>query len=446
MCDRTGPWRDIGLESTPVHNTSPLRALAHYKVLPTISSGRAMALAVAARAPFAMVPLGTMTAITASSGSVATGGLATGIVALATAVASPLIGRWADHRGQKFVLSLLTPLNAVALLLLLAAAVIGWAGPALWLACLAVGSTSIPIGSFTRARWVRAAKDPRDLSTAFSYESTVDELVFVLGPALVGIAASAAVPAAPLALAAALVIVAGIPFALTAPAVVDQHVGADTTTRSVRPSIPRVLWTVAPALIVMVSVGTFFGSVQAAVTQRSDVLGATGQAGLIYALMGVGSALTALLVVVLPERVRLVTRVLVGGLGMAALIWVAAQQGNVTLLALTLLASGLFVGPTLVTAFTIAESRSPAGGTGVALTAMSSGITVGVSLGAALGGAVSGQFGADAAFTLAAAAGLVIAATALASSRSTRRRDNSARRRVEDVLLDERNPTAPSGQ
>lgn len=400
--------------------TSPLRALAHYKVLPKISSGRAMALAVAARAPFAMIPLGTMTAITASTGSVATGGLATGIVAMATAVASPLIGRWADHRGQRFVLTLLTPINALALLTLLAAALLGWAGPALWLTCLAVGSTSIPIGSFTRARWVGVATDPRDLSTAFSYESTVDELVFVLGPALVGIAASAAVPAAPLAVAAGLTIVAGIPFALTAPASITDGAFATSAHASVRPSIRTVLWVVAPAIVVMVSVGTFFGSVQAAVTEHTEAIGAIGQGGLVYALMGVGSALTALLVVVLPASVKLSTRILVGGIGMAVLISVASTQSSLPLLAAILLAAGLFVGPTLVSSFTLAESRSPAGGTGVAMTAMSSGITIGVSLGAALGGALSAELGAFGAFAMAAAAGVVIAVTALSMRNSGR--------------------------
>ncbi len=389
--------------------SSPLSALAHYKTLFAISSGRAMALAVAARAPYAMIPLGTMTAITSSTGSVASGGLATGVVSVATAFASPLIGRWADRRGQRFVLRLLTPFNALALVALLVAALSRWDGPMLWLTCLVVGATSLPIGSFTRARWIGAATHPRDLSTAFSYESTVDELVFVLGPAFVGIAASAAVPAAPLALAAALVVFAGMPFALTAPAVIGVPL-AETTGRT-HPSIARVLWAVVPAIIIMTCIGTFFGSVQAAVTERSLDLDLASRAGLVYALMGVGSAATALLAVVIPASVRLSTRVLVGGMGMTVFILVTWTQGSLLLTALTLLVTGLFVGPTMVTAFTVAERRSPAGGTGVAMTAMQSAITIGVSLGAAAGGALAAAEGATGAFFLAAAAALVIALT-----------------------------------
>src|SRR5699024_6537877 len=137
-----GPHRNVFV------STSPFSALAHYCILPTISSGSAMALAVLARAPIAMVPLGTLTAITASTGSVATGGLATALVAIAIAVASPLIGRWADRRGQRFVLTLLTPIHALALFTLLLAALRGWDGPALWATCLPVGLSTVPVGSF----------------------------------------------------------------------------------------------------------------------------------------------------------------------------------------------------------------------------------------------------------------------------------------------------------
>lgn len=392
---------------------SSLRALGQYRMLPQISSKRAMALAVAARAPYAMVPLGAITAITASTGSVATGGLATGLVAIATAIASPLIGRWADLRGQRFALSIMVPINAVMLLTLLTAALLAWDGPLLWLICLAVGGTALPIGSFTRARWVNSTRSPRELMTAFSYESTVDELVFVLGPALVGVAASAAVPAAPLALAAGLVIVAGIPFALTAPGVIDHHIHPDSPAVRARPSIPRVLLAVAPAVLVLVCVGSFFGSVQTGVTEWAAVAGIPGSAGLIYALMGLGSALTALLMVAVPARVPLRARLLVGGAGMAICIATALGHSSVLFLAIGLFASGLFVGPTMVTSFTLAESLSPKGGTGVAMTAMQSAITVGVSLGAAAGGALSADLGADAAFTFAVGAGVVIVTTAL---------------------------------
>ena len=386
-----------------------MSVLAQYKVLPQISSGSAMALAVAARAPYAMIPLGTMTAVTASTGSVATGGLATAFVSIALAIASPLIGRWADHQGQRFVLSLLTPINALALGLLVYTSASGIDGPLLWLSCILTGATSLPIGSFTRTRWVTMVSNQRELNTALSYESTVDEMVFVLGPALVGIAASAAVPVAPLVLAATLVLAAGIPFAMMAPGKLNA-----VEEESERPGIIRVLWAVAPAIGVMFCIGMFFGSVQTGTTERAHELGSASTAGLVYAVMGIGSAFMALMAVAIPDSVRISTRVLVGGLGMALFILTTtAGSHSLVLTAGALLLTGLFVGPTMVTAFGITEKLAPRGGTGVAMTSMQSAITIGISIGSSVGGTLAVN-GAENSYVFAGVAALIIVAVGVA--------------------------------
>lgn len=411
-------------------HSSPFRALAHYRSLPALIGRRSMVIAFLARAPYAMVPLGTMTAFTASTGSVAQGGLATGITSISTAVASPLIGRWADRRGQRRVLLTLTPLNVLALTAMFLAAVQGWAGAPMWTACLVAGATCLPIGSFTRARWVARTSGPRELGAAFSYESMADELVFVLGPALVGIAASAAAPAAPLALAVALVLCAGLPFALSAP---DDPADAPSSSPEVdpatapRPRITAVLAAVAPAIVVMVCIGAFFGSVQAGTTERAELLGAPGSAGLVYALMGLGSGAMALMVVLVPESVRLPTRVWAGGLGMGALMGVVVLQDSLGTTALALLAAGLFVGPTMVTAFSLTERLAPTGGISVAMTSMQSAVTIGVSLGSSLGGLLAAARGPEGAFGVAITVSACICACGLTMVLAERRRPRTGK-------------------
>ncbi len=400
-------------------HASPFRALARYRLLPSLVGWPALLIALGARAPFAMIPLGTMTAVTAATGSVATGGLATGIVSVSAAVASPLIGRWADRHGQRGVLLVLAPLAAAALMALYLAARWAWSGPALALVCVAAGATTLPIGSFTRARWVALTRTPHELGAAFSYESMADELTFVLGPALVGVAASLAAPSSPLLIAMVLVLVATIPFALTAPrpaaAPGDRHEGP-------HPSIGRVLRSVAPAIAVMVSIGALFGSTQAATTARAEALGQPGVAGLVYAVMGVGSATMSLLVVLLPDSLRLSHRILIGGAAVAALISLVAAQSGLVGTALCLLLVGAFVGPTMVTAFSLAEHLAPSGGLSVAMTSLSASVTVGVSLGSTIGGRLATSPGPVGAFALGAAAGLVIAVTGAALWVGSRRR------------------------
>ncbi|WP_175955403.1 MFS transporter [Schaalia sp. Marseille-Q2122] len=396
--------------------SSPFRALAHYRSLPTIVSWRRLLVAAAARASYAMVPLGTMSAITASTGSVALGGLATGVVSLSTAIASPFIGRWSDYSGQRRMLLIVTPLSALALASLLTAALMGWSDWRLWAACLFVGVTSLPIGSLTRARWVSHSLTPRLLATAFSYESMVDELMFVFGPVLVGLTA-VVFPAAPLALAAGLVTVAGGLFAYHAPRtlVEPQAAGVDS-----RPSIARVLWAIAPAIIAMMAIGTLFGATQAGLTAKATALGVPGQAGVVYGAMGIGSAIMAILVVVISERVTPAMRVALPAFFAAGAMWLAGHFDSLLPVAGVLFVAGLNVGVMMVTSFTNAEKLAPAGGLAVAMTAMPAAITVGVSAGSIAGGFAASHTGPQAAFLVSAGACVIAALSALPLARRTR--------------------------
>ena len=386
---------------------NPLRALRDYRDLPPAFGTGKMISAALARAPFAMLPLGIMTAFTFSTGDIAVGGLATAFFSIAVATCSPLIGRAADIWGQRRVLLTIMPINAVALLALYWAALNSPSTATIYLICLLAGLTASPIGSFTRARWVAMHPKPRTLMAAFSYESMADEFVFVLGPAFVGIAATAAAPSAPLLIAFIVLVLAGFPFALTAPTEPLDAVSGDTPGTS-RPSIGKIFVAVSPAIIALISVGAFFGSSQAAVTVRAEELGSAGSAGLVYAAMGISSALMALLVVVLPDRFKLYARFITFSVAVSALTIVTSYVPSLPLTALALFVAGAFVGPTLVTAFTLAEKLTPEGGVAVAMTLMSSSVTVGVSLGAAIGGRVAESSGSHNTFLL--SAGVILVA------------------------------------
>ena len=113
--------------------------------------------------------------------------------------------------------------------------------------------------------------------------------------------------------------------------------------------------------------------------------------------------------VLLPDSVTLAARVLIGGAGMAAFVALTALMGTLTTTGATLMLAGLFIGPTMVTAFSLTERRTPPGGTGVAMTSMQSSVTVGQAAGASLGGVLAAAIGAQGAYGLAAAVSLVIA-------------------------------------
>ena len=391
---------------------SALHALGRYRDLPRLLGAPFLVVGFLARLPVAMVVLGVLTLVTSATGSVGEAGLASAALAVATAVAGPLVGRWTDRRGQRLPLLLLAPVNAAALVALVLAARAGTAVAGLCALCVLVGLTNVPIGSLARVRWLGVANEPRVAGAALSYESMADELGFVLGPALVGVAASAGSPEAPLLLAAALVAVFVTAFALH-PSATAADPRIRPLTSAAAPALSRVLRQVSPAVAGMACVGLFFGASQTAVTAFAAAIGEPGRAGLIYALMGTGSAVMALAVVALPESVTLRARLVVCGIGMAALSTAMTAPTGLGVLAGLVLAVGLFVGPAMVTLFTAAGRLAPEGGTAVAMTALSSANVVGVALAAAVGGRLADAIGPDAAFAVAAAASAALALLAL---------------------------------
>ncbi len=382
-----------------------VRPLSHYRTLPEIVGWPALVVAFLARTPYAMVPLGVMTAFTSATGNVAIGGMATGVASASTAIAAPILGRVADHLGQRALLLTVIPVNALGLLGLFFTSLqtnVPWY---LWALCIITGATAIPVGSFTRSRWVQHTTTPYQLAAAFSYESMADELVFVLGPALVGIAASAAVPSAPLALAFLLMVIAGIPFAATAP---KKQQLTKTDGSKTAPPIASVMRAVVVPAAVLIAIGIYFGSSQAGITLRAENLGVPGQAGLVYSVMGIGSAIAAIMVVAIPESIPFWKRLVVSAVGMSAGMTLIGLAGSLGTTTLVMGVTGFFVGPSLVTAFSLAERLVPPSGITVAMTTMSSSVTVGVALGSSVGGSVAAQLGADSAFFLAAGAAALV--------------------------------------
>ncbi|MEU9477592.1 MFS transporter [Streptomyces sp. NPDC048191] len=187
------------------------------------------------RLPTATVQFGSVLLVARTSGSLSAAGLTGGALALGQVACGPLVGRLADRHGQRRVVPALSLANALALALLVAGALAGLPAPVLALLGAAAGATVPLIGPLARTRLValarRAGAPEATVGAALSFESTLDELSFVLGPALVGVASVLAHPAYAMGGAAALVATCGSAFAL--------HPTARPTTPKPSPSAPR---------------------------------------------------------------------------------------------------------------------------------------------------------------------------------------------------------------
>jgi MFS family permease len=161
----------------------------------------------------------------------------------------------------------------------------------------------------------------------------------------------------------------------------------------------------------MFGVGMFFGTMLTSLTSFMADRGDAEQAGLMYGVMGVGSAAFALGVAVLPPRFSLRARWVAFSAvlfaGTLSLLFVHDIPGMVVALALI----GIGIGPTLVTQYSFGAAHSPAGRSATVMTMLGSGVIVGQSLGSALAGEVAENAGTAAALALpAVAAGIVLLA------------------------------------
>ncbi|PWJ56373.1 hypothetical protein SAMN06264364_101351 [Quadrisphaera granulorum] len=400
---------------------------APYAELQRAAGNTYLVTAFAARLPITLVPVSVLAAVTAGTGSVAIGGLAAAATSVGEAVGGPTLGHLADRLsargGQRPVLLAAAAVHVVAVVTVAVGAG-ALPVPLLLLATLVAGVAMPPIGSFSRARWMR--RTPALVPTAMAGESAADEVAYVLGPALAGIVALVGSPSASLLVAAALVAVAVPAFALhpsatTAGEPTAAAASGDDASRASSDLLRRL----AVVIVASVGMGLFFGAGQTTLTAAAQEAGSIGAGGLLVAAMGVGSAFTALAMVAVPARVSLAARLavasgvlLVGVATMAASL--AATPSLFALAAATALA-GLAVGPAMVTITSMAAERSPAGSGATAMTLVGSGIVIGVGAGAAAAGWLAQHHGALYATAVLAVAGTVLLLSAAAAALQARR-------------------------
>ncbi|BBE23184.1 MFS transporter [Arthrobacter sp. MN05-02] len=413
-------------DSSPSHLPAPVRSrrsrLGRFGVLPDLAGTSFLLIGLFARLPLAMLTVGALTLVTTASGSYAAGGFAAGAVGLGSALGAPLLGLLADKHGQRIVLLVSAVLNTLAIAGVLVVTLTGGSitGSTLALvlaASLLMGFTCPQIGPLARVRWMAMTRrSPRSaLDTALSYEGTADELTFVLGPALVGLLASLIAPWLPLALAAVLTITLVSAFAVhPTVAFSDAGRGPGADANGHDGDQHRESAEYRPALVLlpvagMIAMGTFFGSTQTFLTAFAGQFGATESAGLLYAVMGLSSAVAALSVAYWPERFGSTRRWMVAAAAMALAAAALALPDSIPTMLGVLFLLGIFVGPTMVTIFSIGSAVAPAHRLGTVMTLLASGIVTGTATGSALAGALAEASGpAGASVVPAAAAGVLL--------------------------------------
>ncbi len=335
------------------------------------------------RFPMAMIGLAITMLVVAETGSYARAGAVAAAITLAGAVGGPLGAQLADRFGQHRVIP---PLIGVHIAAVAALTVVVMAGTPMltWLLLAIVAGLSGPnLGAMVRTRWAGIAKGPRELSSAFALESTLDELAFVLGPPL---ATGLAVAIAPWSAIATGMLLAGSgSLALAA----QRRTEPAPAPRSAHPG-PAV-WgsrTLQILTLMMILMGAVFGALEVstvAFAQERDALAATGWLLGIFAL---ASGLTGLYLGARPGRWRLSRQVLVGTLMLALATASLPFINGLPLYAGVMFASGLGVSAVMIGALQIIERALPRTRLTESLALAISGVLIGSAGAVALAGAL----------------------------------------------------------
>jgi len=395
-------------------------------------------IALVARMPYAMMVVGVLTLVVAGRESLALGGLNSAVVGLGAACVGPLLGAAADRFGQRRVLLLSGLASTTALGLM--AWVVYSPLPAVAVLAVAflVGASAPQIAPMSRSRLVQIigariapGRRSRTFDATMAYESAADEIVFIVGPFVVGVLATMLDPWAPVAGAAVLTLVFVSAFALHPSA----RAAAGHAEQAAAPAPAREL--ARPALVAVVAgifgVGLFFGSMLTSLTSFMAGHGGAESAGLVYGVMGIGSASLALGAALFPSWFSLRARWLVFGATMVAGAALLPLASSVAAMCAVLLLVGCGIGPTMVTQYSLGAHRSPTGRSATVMTILGSAVIVGQSLASALTGELADRYGTSAALVAPVVAALVVVAAGIVNAVLSPRPAGDAARRLMDA-------------
>jgi MFS family permease len=356
-----------------------------------------------ARMPISMVGIGVLMYVESARGNYTLAGAVSATGAISAAVGGPITSRLTDRLGQHRVLPwqiLIAVSTAVALIFTIPSDL-----SAYWIFAFTIvsGFFAPSIGALVRARWTALLVSGPVLITAFSVESMIDEIIFVIGPSIAALTSVNIHPAAPQSIAAVFLIVGGtwlISMRDTEPPISLVQI------KHGKPVVFKngLLWLV----FIHFLAGIFFGSIETTMIAFTDFAGVPIAAGLLLALWSIGSLIGGIFYgsndfkLPLPNQLVLISLALIPPALMLPFV------NSLTLMALLSVLAGFGIAPLLIAAASIAQQRAGDGRTTEAIASMYSGIAVGFAFAAASSGWLVDNHGTNWSFAVGTGASLAI--------------------------------------
>ena len=309
-----------------------------------------------ARLPISMTLLAVTYVIIAKTGSYTTAGFVAMGASLMTTIFSPMWSRAADQQGQRKLLTRNTPLH-IGLGLAFLFAIDHHYSKYIWIPLILFAEIFIVnVGGMIRRRWLYALGDDRKLiNVAYSYEALMDEIIFIFGPVVTTVAATAIDPSAGIYFAFGFMAIGTVLLLRSR----SSEPPAYKRDRSVKHEAVLKLKALQAICVPYIFLGAFFQSMNLIVIGFDNERDATNWTGLVLAIWAAGSGVAALVHGSIHWKISdaLKFRRLLALLILFTIPVIFVN--SVTLLAVALFASGLLVAPILITGYAIAEKAVP---------------------------------------------------------------------------------------
>lgn len=354
---------------------------------------------VLARLPLPMTGIGIITLISQLRGSYALAGALAATFVMTYALLSPRISRWVDRYGQSNVLPVATLISLSGSAVLLVATWYPLGDWSLFLGAFLTGAMP-SLSAMVRARWTALHRGQPQLQTAYSLETVLDEVTFIVGPPLsVGLCVGLFPQAGPL--------LAALLLALGVGALVLQRGSEPPVTKATeRVGVSLIsLGQVCRLTLLMAAMGVIVGTVDIVSVAFAGERGQPGAASLVLSAYALGSCLAGLGFGALKLSQPLSRLLLLGTLATAASTLPMWLAGSIPWLALAVFVAGLFFAPTMIVAMSLVERSVPEHRLTEGMTWLLAGLNIGVATGAALAGQVVDLWGTRMGFGVAVLAG-----------------------------------------
>lgn len=365
------------------------------------------------RLPIGITGLAILLLVQLTTGSFGKGGAATACYLAGLAGVAPALGRLIDRYGPRFILlgcGILFPAALVALVLSVTHSAEPWVTLAL---AGAAGAVFPPITVCMRTYLKQRLRDDTALSTAYSLESVLIEMVFIVGPLLVSLFIAYASAAVAVLFAAACG-GAGTLLFLRSPALRAWRIEPRRSGGLLGPLAERGF---IPLIAVILCYSMAFGLLEIGITAYASEAGEPAFAGVLLGLMSAGSAGGGLAYgsrtwgMPLRRQFATMLALMAGGLGLLALDWHPWLYATLCVLAGIVMAPALIIQSMLV-----AKTARPEHST-EAFTWSSSALLAGVGIGLSAGGGLLEYSPSSAALAAGAASALLAALGALVGLR-----------------------------